>query len=52
MNYRDCLKDVLPYVPGRSEEEIKREYGLDKVVKIASNENPYGPTPAIGKFIV
>ena len=51
MNYRDCLKDVLPYVPGRSEEEIKREYGLDKVVKIASNENPYGPTPAIGKFI-
>ena len=47
MKYRKCLNKVSPYIPGKSEEEIKRIYNLDKVVKIASNENPYGPTPKI-----
>lgn len=42
MNYRSCLDNVMPYVPGKSEDEIKREHKLEKVVKIASNENPYG----------
>ena len=51
MNYRECLVNVAPYVPGKNEEEIKKEYGLDKVVKIASNENPYGPTPNIKEYL-
>ncbi|OYT34384.1 histidinol-phosphate transaminase [Archaeoglobales archaeon ex4484_92] len=33
------------YVPGKSVDEVKRKYGLEKVVKLASNENPYGPSP-------
>lgn len=47
MEYRESIKDVKPYVPGLTEEEIKIKYNLDKVVKIASNENPYGPTNKI-----
>lgn len=51
MNYRKCLKEVLPYVPGKNEEDIKKEYGLKKVIKIASNENPYGPTPNLKEVL-
>ena len=47
MKYRKCLNKVSPYIPGKSEEEIKKLYNLDRVVKIASNENPYGPTPKV-----
>ncbi|MGV3614805.1 MAG: histidinol-phosphate transaminase [Fimbriimonas sp.] len=34
-----------PYVPGKPIEEVKRELGLERVVKLASNENPFGPSP-------
>lgn len=51
MKYRECLVNVAPYVPGKNEEEIKKEFGLEKVVKIASNENPYGPTPNIKEYL-
>ncbi len=33
------------YIPGKSIEEVKRKYRLSKVVKLASNENPYGASP-------
>jgi len=33
------------YEPGRSIEDAKRKYGLTRVVKLASNENPLGPSP-------
>ena len=36
---------LTAYEPGKPEEELKRELGLDDVVKLASNENPYGPSP-------
>lgn len=36
---------MTPYVPGKPIEEVKRELGLDHVVKLASNENPLGPSP-------
>ncbi len=51
MNYRESIADVSPYLPGRSEDEIKREYGIEEVIKIASNENPYGPTPKISEYM-
>lgn len=34
-----------PYRPGRSVEDVQREYGLSRVVKLASNENPLGASP-------
>ncbi len=41
---RRCI-ELKKYVPGKSIDDVKREYGLEKVVKLASNENPYGPSP-------
>lgn len=36
---------LRPYVPGKSIEELKRELGLNQIIKLASNENPLGPSP-------
>lgn len=36
-----------PYVPGLSIEEIQAKYGLSRVVKLASNENPLGVSPVV-----
>ena len=37
---------LSPYVPGKPISELKREYGLQDIIKLASNENPWGPSPA------
>ncbi len=42
---RKCVRKFGPYVPGRPIEEIKERFGLAEVVKLASNENPLGPSP-------
>lgn len=42
MEIKSQLRSLKPYQPGKPIEEVKKEYGLDKVVKLASNENPYG----------
>jgi len=39
------IDTLSPYEAGRRTEDVKREYGLDRVVKLASNENPLGPSP-------
>jgi len=41
------LMKIKPYQPGRPIEEVKRELGLKDVVKLASNENPYPPSPKV-----
>lgn len=38
----DHIRDLKAYVPGRSIEEIQKEYNLEKIYKLASNENPLG----------
>jgi len=46
--YRLVPKNILeitPYVPGKPIEEVKRELGLSRVIKLASNENALGPSP-------
>ncbi|ELZ43603.1 histidinol-phosphate aminotransferase [Halorubrum saccharovorum DSM 1137] len=47
MQPRD-LSDHSPYVPGRGVEEVARDRGLDPddLIKLSSNENPHGPSPA------
>ena len=46
----DYIRTLVPYVPGKPIEETQRELGIKKVVKLASNENPLGPSPrAIAK---
>jgi histidinol-phosphate aminotransferase len=44
--FRAALDGLVPYEPGKPEEEVQRELGLDRVVKLASNEGPWGPLPA------
>ncbi|MCU1263250.1 MAG: aminotransferase [Bryobacterales bacterium] len=41
----DYIAALHPYQPGRSAEEVARQYGLSRVIKLASNENPLGPSP-------
>jgi len=41
------ILSVKPYVPGKPIEEVKRELGLKNVIKLASNENPYGPSARV-----
>ncbi|MDA8226905.1 MAG: histidinol-phosphate transaminase [Desulfitobacterium hafniense] len=42
---RDEVRDLPIYVPGKPIEDVKRELGLTEVYKLASNENPWGPSP-------
>jgi histidinol-phosphate aminotransferase len=44
--FRPPVRDLVPYEPGKPVEEVQRELGLDWVVKLASNEGPFGPVPA------
>jgi len=48
---RKCVRRFSPYVPGRPIEEIKERFGLNEVIKLASNENPLGPSPKAAKAI-
>ena len=43
----DHLAQIPLYVPGKPIQEVQRELGLTRIVKLASNENPWGPTPAV-----
>ncbi len=47
MKPRQIVSDMDSYVPGRSQDEIAEEFGLKKedIVKLGSNENPWGPSP-------
>lgn len=42
---RRSLRDITPYAPGKSIASVQRELGLKNVIKLASNENPLGPSP-------
>lgn len=42
---RPDLAQLRPYVPGRPIREVQEAFGLKQVVKLASNENPLGPSP-------
>lgn len=42
---RSAVLDLPLYSPGRSPEEIARTYGVEECIKMASNENPLGPSP-------
>lgn len=52
---RSEIFDLKPYVPGKPVEEVQRELGIDNIIKMASNENPLGPSPmakqAVSKMV-
>ena len=39
------VRTLAPYVPGKPIEELERELGITGIIKLASNENPFGPSP-------
>src|SRR5690348_8166764 len=41
----EYIRSLVPYVPGKPIEEVEREFGISNSVKLASNENPLGPSP-------
>ncbi|NMB45537.1 MAG: histidinol-phosphate transaminase [Firmicutes bacterium] len=43
--YRQTILEIAPYQPGKPISELQREKGLVDIVKLASNENPLGPSP-------
>jgi len=40
------VRDLHPYLPGKPISELEREYGVSDIIKLASNENPLGASPA------
>ncbi|HZQ15506.1 MAG TPA: histidinol-phosphate transaminase [Gaiellaceae bacterium] len=44
--FRPSVEALQPYQPGKPVEDVQRELGLERVVKLASNEGPFGPFPA------
>jgi len=42
---RKEIQNISDYVPGKSIDEIKEKHNLSRVIKLASNENPLGPSP-------
>jgi histidinol-phosphate aminotransferase len=42
---RKCIEHLTPYPPGKPIEELERELGITGSIKLASNENPLGPSP-------
>jgi histidinol-phosphate aminotransferase len=43
--WRDSIHKISPYIPGKSIEDVKKNYRLDHVIRLASNENDFGPPP-------
>ncbi|NPA11522.1 MAG: histidinol-phosphate transaminase [Epsilonproteobacteria bacterium] len=49
----ESLKDLKVYEAGKPIELVMREYGIkeDEIIKLASNENPYGPSPKVINYV-
>jgi histidinol-phosphate aminotransferase len=51
MRWKEQLLKLKPYQPGKSISEVKRQYGLTQIVKLASNENPFGSSEKVENVI-
>ena len=45
MNPKPGIETIHPYQGGKPIEEVQREFGIEDIIKLASNENPLGPSP-------
>jgi len=45
LNIPEYISSIKPYEPGKPIEELEREYRIKDSIKLASNENPLGPSP-------
>ncbi|WP_249646079.1 MULTISPECIES: histidinol-phosphate transaminase [unclassified Lysinibacillus] len=51
MKWKQQLDGMQAYKPGKPIEEVQREYGLKEVIKLASNENPFGYSPKVTAYL-
>ncbi|WP_100402460.1 histidinol-phosphate transaminase [Bacillus sp. FJAT-42315] len=51
MKWKDQIVHLKAYQPGRSVEEVKKQFGLEKIVKLASNENPFGSSSKVQEWV-
>ncbi|WP_053363955.1 histidinol-phosphate transaminase [Bacillus sp. FJAT-27251] len=51
MKWKKQILGLKPYQPGRTIQEVKEQYGLKQITKLASNENPFGCSPAAADAI-
>src|SRR5690625_4203705 len=51
MNGKAILKELSAYKQGMQIKDVKAKYNLDKIVKLASNENPYGYSRKVAKYL-
>ena len=49
---KERILKVEPYRPGKPIDDVQRELGLKNVIKLASNETPYGPSPKVRQAII
>lgn len=47
INIPENIAAITPYPPGKPLDELEREYGITDSIKLASNENPWGPSPRV-----
>ena len=45
LNIHSHIASLVPYIPGKPIDELERELGIPRAIKLASNENPLGPSP-------
>jgi len=48
---KDALDKLTPYQQGMQIEEVKKQFNLSKIVKLASNENPFGYSPKVKQYL-
>ena len=51
MQEREAMKKLQPYKPGKSIEEIQNEYHVKDIIKLGSNENPYGMSEKVKEVL-
>lgn len=51
MKFKEHLNKIKTYEAGKPIEEVVRDYGITKVIKLASNENPHGTSPLVQKRV-
>ncbi|WP_445492205.1 histidinol-phosphate transaminase [Niallia sp. 03133] len=47
MKWKDQLLNLTAYQPGKTIDEVKKQFNLEKIVKLASNENPFGSSAKV-----
>ena len=52
VKYRKELDVISEYVPGKPIDDVKREIGLERVIKLASNENPFGFSSSVREAVL